>query len=182
VFDGTAKPMPTLPCELPAVAICELTPITRAGLVEQRAAGVARVDRRVGLDDLVDREAVGRLDRAPDARDDALGRRCGRGRRVADGDRGVAHLDLARVGELQRLGVARGAAGSIFTTGQVARRVGALDLAVDAAPVGPNLTTTRSALPTTCALVHERPVVVDEEAGARATSVRIETTAGLAWA
>jgi hypothetical protein len=28
VFDGTAKPMPTLPW-LPAVAICELTPITR---------------------------------------------------------------------------------------------------------------------------------------------------------
>ena len=32
-----------------------------AGLVEQRAARVAGVDRRVGLDDLVDREAVGRL-------------------------------------------------------------------------------------------------------------------------
>src|SRR3954465_8203791 len=38
------------------------------GLVEQGAARVAGIDRRVGLDDLVDREPVGRLDRAPDAR------------------------------------------------------------------------------------------------------------------
>jgi hypothetical protein len=36
-----------------------------SAVVEERAAGVARVDRRVGLDDLVDREAVGSLDLAP---------------------------------------------------------------------------------------------------------------------
>ena len=29
VFDGTAKPMPTLPPPPPVVAICELTPMTR---------------------------------------------------------------------------------------------------------------------------------------------------------
>ena len=63
----------------PAVAICELTPITRPA-VEQRAAGVARVDRRIGLDRLVDREAVGRLDRAADAGHDARRSRCGRAR------------------------------------------------------------------------------------------------------
>ena len=58
--DGTAKPIPTLPSEPLPVAICELIPITRPARVEQRAAGVARVERRVGLDDVVDREAARR--------------------------------------------------------------------------------------------------------------------------
>ena len=75
VLAGIAKPMPTLPWLPPAVAICEFTPITLAVRVEQRAAGVAGVDRRVRLDHLVDREAVGRLDLALEARDDAGGRR-----------------------------------------------------------------------------------------------------------
>src|SRR3954447_5129168 len=70
--------------------------------VEQRAAGVARVDRRVGLDDLVDRPAVGGADVAAEAGDDA-----GRGgaveaERVADRDGLVADLHAARVGERQR--------------------------------------------------------------------------------
>ena len=93
VFDGTAKPMPTLPSDRrPPVAICELTPITRPVVVEQRAARVARVDRGVGLDHLVDLEAVGRLDVAAEAGHDALGRRAVEAERVADRDGGVAHL------------------------------------------------------------------------------------------
>ena len=52
---GIAKPTPMLPDPLPEPlpgtwAMAELTPITRPGHVEQRAAGVARVDRGVGLD------------------------------------------------------------------------------------------------------------------------------------
>src|SRR3954454_14431422 len=39
--------------------------------VQQRAAGVAGVDRRVGLDGVGDRKAVGGVDRAPEAGDDA---------------------------------------------------------------------------------------------------------------
>ena len=67
---GTAKPMPTLPLlPLPPVAICELMPMTLPGRVDERAAGVAGVDRRVGLQHVVDLEAVGRLDRALHGRD-----------------------------------------------------------------------------------------------------------------
>src|SRR3954454_22210115 len=43
--------------------------------VEERAAGVAGVDRRVGLDDLVDLDAVGGADVAAEAGHDAGGRR-----------------------------------------------------------------------------------------------------------
>src|SRR3954470_22188862 len=46
-----------------------------AGAVEQRAAGVAGIDRGVGLDDVVDRVAVGRADLALEGRDDACGER-----------------------------------------------------------------------------------------------------------
>ena len=51
-----------------------------AGAVDQRPAGVAGVDRRVGLDHVADREAVGGLDLALERRDDARSSRCGRGR------------------------------------------------------------------------------------------------------
>ena len=58
-----------------------------AAVVEQGAAGVAGVDRRVGLDHVVDREAVRRLDRAPEAGDDPLGGGAVEPERVADRDR-----------------------------------------------------------------------------------------------
>ena len=55
--DGIAKPMPMLPAALlcplplePAVAMAELMPTTWPFRSDQRAAGVARIDRRVGLD------------------------------------------------------------------------------------------------------------------------------------
>src|ERR671930_577817 len=138
------------------------------GLVEQRPARVAGVDRGVGLDDLVDREAVGRLDLAPDAGHDALGRRAVQAERVADGDGGVAHLDLARIGELQRLDAARLAARVDVHDREVARRVGALDLAVEAAPVGAELDDDAVGAAADVRIGHERAVAVDEEAGARA--------------
>src|SRR3954453_4634246 len=67
-----------------------------AGGVEQRAAGVARVDRGVGLDDAVDLEAVRRLDRALRGGDDARRERALEAERVADRDRRVADLDASR--------------------------------------------------------------------------------------
>src|SRR3954452_14835946 len=60
--------------------------------VEERAARVAGVDRCVGLDDLVDLDAVGGADVAAEAGDDARGRRAVEAERVADRDRGVADL------------------------------------------------------------------------------------------
>ncbi len=66
VLIGTAKPMPTLPLRCRR---CDLgvDPDHLARGVEQRAARVAGVDRRVGLDHVVDRGAVGALDVAADA-------------------------------------------------------------------------------------------------------------------
>ena len=57
VFEGTAKPIPTLLVEPSARAICELTPIT-SPRAQERPARVAAVDLRVGLDHVVDRVSV----------------------------------------------------------------------------------------------------------------------------
>src|SRR6185436_7757146 len=73
-----------------------------AGRVEERTAGVARVDRRVGLDDAVDLEAVRRLDRAAGRRNDARRERALEPERVADRDRRIAHLHRARRAERER--------------------------------------------------------------------------------
>ena len=97
---GTAKPMPTLPPAAAAGLDLRVDPDHAAGGVEQRAARVAGVDRRVGLHDVVDREAVGRLDRALQRRDDAGRQRAVEPERVADGDRRVA--DLQRLGRAER--------------------------------------------------------------------------------
>ena len=79
VFDGIAKPMPTLPLEPTAGAGLDLRVDADdlAGGVEQRAAGVAGVERGVGLDHVADREAVGRLDLALERADDAGRQRVG---------------------------------------------------------------------------------------------------------
>jgi hypothetical protein len=99
VLDGTAKPMPTLPPPPFAVSICELTPITRPLRVDQRPAGVAAVDRRVGLDHVVDRVVVGRAHLALERADDARGDRPLEPERVSDRDDGVADPDDVRVCE-----------------------------------------------------------------------------------
>ena len=69
---GIAKPMPTLPCwPVSPVEICELIADHLALRVQQRAARVAVVERGVGLDDVVDRVAVRRRDRALERAHDA---------------------------------------------------------------------------------------------------------------
>ena len=67
-----------------------------AGGVEQRAARVAGVDRRVGLDDAGDRVAVGRLDVAVEGGDDARGQRAGEAEGRADRDRRLADAQAPR--------------------------------------------------------------------------------------
>ncbi len=74
-----------------------------AGRVEQRAARVARVDRRVGLQDVVDREAVGRRDLALQRGDHAGRQRAFEVERVADRVHRVADLSGARVAERERV-------------------------------------------------------------------------------
>ena len=66
--------------------------------VEQRTATVARIDGRVGLDEIVDGVAVIELDLAAHRRDDAAGHGVRVGpQRAPDGDRQLADLELARI-------------------------------------------------------------------------------------
>src|SRR5829696_8031715 len=99
--------------------------------VEQRAAGVARVDRGVGLHGVGDREAVGRLDRAPERRDDAARDRALEPERAADADRGVAGAEVARGAQLERLHAALDLRRVDLEHGEVGRRVLAEQLGVD---------------------------------------------------
>ena len=90
-------------------------PSTRAARVEQRAARVAVVDRRVGLDRADDREAGQRVDRAVERRDDADRQRLLLAERAADrrdrrADREVVASSRAAAG------AASGPAGSIFSS------------------------------------------------------------------
>src|SRR6202034_3432110 len=71
--------------------------------VEQRPAGVARVDRGVGLDRAGDRVLVRGLDAAADGADDALGGRLGQAERAADRDDRIADLGRRGVGEGDRV-------------------------------------------------------------------------------
>ena len=71
--------------------------------VDQRAAGVAGVDRGVGLDHVRDREAVRGFDLALEGGDDAAGDRAVEAERVADRDHGVADFDLRGVAERERV-------------------------------------------------------------------------------
>ena len=154
-----------------------------AGVVEQRAAGVAGVDRRVGLDRLVDLEAVGRLDAAPEAGDDALGRGAVEAERVADGDRVVADLHAARVGERQRLGGlrARRPAGCGRRRGHSTRRDRGR-CRRDRCRWRRSGRSTCLAVSTTCALVTIVCVLSIRKPVPEPALVRIDTTAGTAFA
>ena len=59
VFTGTAKPMPTEPLARAAGGDLRVDPDHAAGAVEQRAAGVAGVDRGVGLDHVEIEKSLG---------------------------------------------------------------------------------------------------------------------------
>src|SRR6185436_4798689 len=102
--------------------------------VEQRAAGVAVVDRGVRLDRAVDREVVRGLDRAVERADDAGRDGALEAERAADGDDAGAHEDVVGVGELQRvqLGLRR----VDLDHGDVGRGVGPDDLRAGLLAVG----------------------------------------------
>ena len=103
--EDIAKPMPIEPPFGERIAV--FTPITSPVHVEERPAGVAAVDRGVGLDEVV----VAALQRAVARRDDAGGDREALAERVADGQHPVADLRRVAVAEARR----RAAASSLST-------------------------------------------------------------------
>ena len=73
-----------------------------AARVEQRPAGVAVVQRGVGLDRVLDREVVRRGERPVDRADDPGGHRARVAEGIADRDDGVADLRVVRVAPDER--------------------------------------------------------------------------------
>ena len=103
VLIGIAKPMPTFPCSSgrPGRDLRGDADHPPLG-VDQRAARVAVVDRGVGLDRVVDRQRVRRLDLALDGADDTRREGAREAERVADRIDGVADDDGIGVAELER--------------------------------------------------------------------------------
>ena len=102
VFDGTAKPMPTLPW-LPAVAICEFTPMTRA---LASSSGPPELPGLIGASVWMTfsmRKPLGAWISRPEAGDDPRRRRAVQAERVADRDGLVADLDEVGVREHERV-------------------------------------------------------------------------------
>ncbi len=132
--------------------------------VEQRAARVPRVDRRVGLDGVADRPPRDRLDRAVHATDDADRQGAVAVERVPDSERRFADADRVGVAQFERFDVARQVDRH---QRQVAPRVGAADLAVDGVVAGEGHLD--GGRPGHDMVVREDvALVVDEEAGAAA--------------
>ena len=71
--------------------------------INQGTARIAWVDRRVGLDHVRDREAIGGLDLALQGGDDASGDGPVEAEGVADRHHGVADLDLGGIAERKRI-------------------------------------------------------------------------------
>ncbi len=116
---GTAKPMPTLPLEFSPGRMALVDADDPASAVGEHAAGVARVDRGVGLDDLAPFEdpVVGADDPGGHGLVEAEG--------AADGDRELPDLDVLADGEGRRL-----EAGAVdLDHADVVELVGAEDLA-----------------------------------------------------
>ena len=64
--------------------------------VDQRAAGIARIERRIGLNDIVHQPAGCCAQGAPQRRDDARGHGLRIAERIADGDGDLSHLQARR--------------------------------------------------------------------------------------
>ena len=95
---GMAKPMPCEPPEREKIAV--LMPTSLPVEIDQRAAGIARIDGGVGLDEEL---VVADADlRARQRRDDAVRHRLPDAERIADGEHHVAHLQRVGIGEFER--------------------------------------------------------------------------------
>ena len=106
-----------------------------AARVDQRAAGVALVDRRVGLDEVLE-AAVADAGRAALRADDAHGDGLADAERIADGEHDVADAHRVGVAERQRRA---GCSPSIFST---ARSLGASEPTTFALKLRPSVSST----------------------------------------
>ena len=158
------------------MSICSLMPITSPLRVEQRAAGVAGVDGRVGLDAVGDRGAVGGLQVTVDRGDDAGGEREVEAERVADGDDCSPTATWRTIAERDRRELTGAWLGSILRS---ATSVDSSEPTMVAGTCVPSVslsflktTTTELAVTplslTTWALVRMSPSGGDDEAGADA--------------
>ena len=87
--------------------IAVLTPITRPG-IDQRAAGISRIERGIGLNHIVHQPARGRAQVRPSAEMTPVVTRLRVSQRIADGDRHLAHAQLRRNRRIPRKGSAAG--------------------------------------------------------------------------
>ena len=137
---GMAKPMPCEPPEREKIAV--LMPTRLAGHVDQRAAGVAGIDRGVGLDEEL---VVGDADLgARQRRDDAVGHGLADAERIADRQHHVADLQLVGIAELEEREASRSASltritarsvrGSLSTTSASNSRLSASEILTWSAP------------------------------------------------
>ena len=93
---GMAKPMPCEPPEREKIAV--LMPTSRPAEIDQRAAGIARIDGGIGLDEEL---IVGDADlRARHRRDDAVRHGLADAERIADREHDVADLHVVGIAEL----------------------------------------------------------------------------------
>src|SRR5215207_1336599 len=145
--------------------------------VEQRPAGVARVDRGVGLDGALDDAAVARLDGPLEAGDDAGRQRPVEPERVADGQDLLADREAVAVAhrhDLERLAHAGdlddGEVG-VGVAADDARRVGLVAAEADGDLVG---------VLDDVVVSQDVPLVVDDGAGAAAAPAGVEVAARLA--
>ena len=99
---GMVNPIPSLPPELLAMAV--LMPITSPAQVQQRAAAVAGVDGRIGLEEiLVTNSFDAQLQvAAAFGADDAVGHGVAQAEGAADGQHEIADLHGAAVAQLGR--------------------------------------------------------------------------------
>ena len=95
MLEGIAKPMPLDPPV--RLKIARVDADQPALHVDQRAAGIARIDRGVGLDE--EPEVGNAAVRPRQRRDDAAGHRLADAEGIADGEHQVADLDGVRLGD-----------------------------------------------------------------------------------
>ena len=70
--------------------------------IDKRAARIAAINRRIGLDRLVNESGLAGLHRAAQGADDASGERGLKAKRITDGQHLLPHLDRSRISQRQR--------------------------------------------------------------------------------